>query len=209
MTMATATKRATKRRRKALKAVRAQEKAIYRAKRRLERLWRRVPAEPVGEYAFHLGNGKTLTLAEAFGGKSDLVVVHNMGRRCPMCTTWADGFSGVAHHLEDRAALLVVSPDPAPIQARFARSRAWKFRMASAKGTTFFKDMGFEGDKGFPWPGISVFHREDDGHVVRVSSTFFGPGDEFSPVFGVLPMLEGGQGGWWPKLKYGKRSRRG
>ena len=34
-----------------------------------------------------------------------------MGRGCSYCTLWADGFNGLRHHFEDRAAFVVVSPD--------------------------------------------------------------------------------------------------
>jgi peroxiredoxin len=38
---------------------------------------------------------------------------------------------GIYNHLADRAAVVVVSPDPPEVQQRFAQSRGWKFPMVS------------------------------------------------------------------------------
>ncbi|TVS08776.1 MAG: DUF899 domain-containing protein, partial [Phycisphaerales bacterium] len=48
-------------------------------------------AEPVGEYAFTTSDGE-VSLADLFAGKRDLLIIHNMGKRCSYCTMWADGF---------------------------------------------------------------------------------------------------------------------
>lgn len=183
------------------------EREVYRAKERLDKARHRLPEVEIPDYVLRGADGKPLLLSKAFGAKDDLVVVFNMGVRCPMCTTWADGFSGVAHHLEDRAALLVVSKDPVKVQRPFAKKRGWRFPMASTEGSTFYKDTGFEDAEARPWPGIATFHRTADGRIFRIAKTSFGPGDDFSPVFGVLPLLFQGQNGWWPKLDY-RRPRR-
>ena len=65
------------------------------------------------------------------------------GRGCVYCTMWADGFNGVVPHLEDRAAFVVVSPDEPHVQAEFAASRGWRFRMVAAR-SDFTGDMGYE-----------------------------------------------------------------
>ena len=127
-----------------------------------------------------------------------------MGARCPLCTTWADGFSGVAHHLEDRAALLLASPDAPKAVAAFAKARGWRFAVASTAGSTFSRDMGFEPDADHPWPGVLTFHREEDGRIFRVAKASFGPGDDFCSVFSLMPLLRDGQNGWWPKFSYGR-----
>ena len=64
------------------------------------------------------------------------------------------------------------------------------------------KDMGFEGDKGDPWPGVSTFHRDEDGKIRRVSKAFFGPGDDFCGVWHFLDMLEQGPNNWQPEYEY-------
>ena len=74
---------------------------------------------------------------------SDLFVIHNMGRSCPNCTLWADGFNGIYPHIADRAAFVVASPDPPDVQQSFAASRGWRFPMVSHQGSSFAADMGY------------------------------------------------------------------
>ena len=67
--------------------------------------------------------GETVSLLELFRDKDDLLVIHNMGRSCVYCTMWADGLVSSLPHIEDRTAVVVVSPDPADMQREFAESR--------------------------------------------------------------------------------------
>ena len=57
--------------------------------------------EEVADYVFTNCDG-SVHLSELFGGKPDLIVIHNMGASCPSCTLWADGFNGVYDHLVNR-----------------------------------------------------------------------------------------------------------
>jgi predicted dithiol-disulfide oxidoreductase (DUF899 family) len=140
-------------------------------------------------------------------GKDDLILVHNMGARCPGCTAWADGFNGVFRHLQDRAAFVVATPDSIEDAQKFKLERGWKFNMASASGTTLYEDMGFACDDskhGRYRPGISTFRRMDSGAVVRIARATICPGDEYSSIFSLLNLTEGGSGGWFPKIDYSK-----
>jgi predicted dithiol-disulfide oxidoreductase (DUF899 family) len=148
------------------------------------------------------GEGNKVPLADLFGDKNDLIVVHNMGVRCPYCTLWADGFNGVYRHLEDRAAFAAVSPDDPEVMKGFATGRNWRFRILSNAGGKFTRDMGFESDKGDPWPGLSTFHRDSDGCIRRISHAPFGPGDDFCAVWHMLDMLADGANGWQPQFTY-------
>lgn len=69
-----------------------------------------LPPEPVEEYTLETLAGST-TLADLFGDNDKLLVVHNMGRTCPYCTLWADGFIGLLPHIETRSGFVIVSPD--------------------------------------------------------------------------------------------------
>jgi predicted dithiol-disulfide oxidoreductase (DUF899 family) len=124
-----------------------------------------------------------------FGDKKDLIVIHNMGKSCGYCTMWADGFIGVYKHIERKAAFVLVSPDAPEIQKSFAADRGWGFKMYSAAGTQFIKDMGYVTDAGSYWPGASVFHKDDNGKITRITKTFFGPGDNFCSVWHFYDML--------------------
>jgi predicted dithiol-disulfide oxidoreductase (DUF899 family) len=158
-----------------------------------------IPPEAVPDYRFATPQGE-VALSELFGDKPDLFVIHNMGRGCPACTMWADGFNGVLPHLQSRAAFVVTSPDDPATQAAFAGSRGWKFRMVSHAGTEFAADMGYRSEKGFQ-PGVSVF-RKEGGHIVRVSDAQLGPGDDFCTVYHFFEMLPAGTSGWRPQYAY-------
>jgi hypothetical protein len=79
-----------------------------------------VEPEEVADYHLTTLQG-TVRLSDLFGGKTDLILIHNMGTTCPNCTLWADGLNGIYHHLADRAAVVVSSPDPPEVQQRFRR----------------------------------------------------------------------------------------
>ena len=154
----------------------------------------------VGSYTFQTGAGPR-TLSDLFGEKRDLIVVHNMGRACVYCTTWADGLSGLGAHLSDRAGFALSSPDPVEVQREFAASRGWRFPLVSTAGTTFAADMGFERD-GKALPGFSAFTRDARGVISRVGASVFGPGDDFCALWPMMDQLRGGVDGWTPKYAY-------
>lgn len=160
--------------------------------------------QEVQDYSLTEWDDKSVKLSQLFGDKAELILIHNMGKHCPMCTMWADGFNGVLHHLEDRAAFVVVSPDSPNAQKKFAQSRGWKFKMLSAQGTSFNEDMGF-GTNEDPRPGVSVFLKKN-AEVHRIAKDNFGPGDPYCVVYHFFDLLPGGSAKWRPKFKY-NRSR--
>lgn len=168
---------------------------------------RRRAAAPqaVPDYEFRRGDGSPVRLSELFAGKRDLLVVHNMGKRCAYCTMWADGFNGLRRHLEDRCAFVLASPDEPEVMRDFARGRGWGFRMVSVAGSPFSKDAGFEPEPGHVWPGVSSFHRREDGSIERISSAQFGPGDAFCAVWPLFDLLKDGAAGWEAKFAYGEQ----
>jgi predicted dithiol-disulfide oxidoreductase (DUF899 family) len=176
-------------------------KEIERLQQRATELRRLKPGEPVGEYSFTGWDGEAVTLSELFGDKRELIAVHNMGRKCRYCTLWADGLIGFTKHLEDRAALVVTTPDDPETQRKFARDRGWNFRMVSTQGTTFKKDMGFEPNPGEYWPGVTVFRKNDDGSIEAMSSAQFGPGDLFCSLWHFFDLLPSATE-WEPQYHY-------
>lgn len=178
------------------------DEEIGKVRERIAALRRERAPEPVEDYEVTTSNGATVRLSALFQEKRELLLVHNMGRKCPMCTTWADGFNGLRVHLEARAAFVVSSPDAPEVQREFAASRGWGFRMVSVAGSALPKDLGFAGEPTQYYPGMSVLRRLDDSRIVRVAKTGFGPGDDFCPLFHVLALFPEGQDGWWPKLAY-------
>jgi predicted dithiol-disulfide oxidoreductase (DUF899 family) len=159
-----------------------------------------VAPQEVEDYALSTPAG-TVRLSALFGGKDDLIVIHNMGASCRYCTLWADGFNGIYAHLADRAAFVVATPDAPAAQKRFAESRGWRFPMVSHQGTSFAADMGYHSEKGGWLPGISVF-RHHGKRVLRVADTPLHPGDDYCALWHMFDMLQGGPGDWEPQFQY-------
>ncbi len=169
---------------------------------RLNDARRRAGGRVVQDYALKGTDGAPLRLSELFGGKRDLIVVHNMGRKCPYCTLWADGFIGFSGHLNNRASFVLCSADDPATAREFASSRNWPFLVVSGSGSTFAHDMGFEPKPGEFWPGVSTFHRDPQGMISRVAVAGFGPGDSFCSIWHMFDMLKDGPANWEPKYSY-------
>ena len=152
------------------------------------------------EFVFQTTTGP-LTLAEAFEGKADLVLIHNMGTGCSFCTMWADGFNGVQQHLRDRAGLLLLSPNEPATVEEFAKGRGWKFPVASGRDSGFNEAMGF-GTSNEPYPGFTTFHKAADGTITRICTESFGEFDLYAPIWHMLGRLKDGVNGWEPKFRY-------
>ena len=149
------------------------------------------------DYTFDSVNGQ-VKLSNLFGEQQELIVIHNMGISCPYCTAFADGINGILHYLNSRCEVVLESSDPVDIQQDVVKKRRWKFKVLSThkQGDAFSKDMGICGHHAEP--GFSVFYRDNDGKVERVSYSQFDDGDEFCPVFPILEHLRGGIGDWSP-----------
>jgi predicted dithiol-disulfide oxidoreductase (DUF899 family) len=178
------------------------EKQISQEKKELTALRKKLPPQEVSDYTFKAHDGSEIKLSEMFGAHNDLILVHNMGKACPYCTLWADGFVGFTKHLENRAGFVVVSKDDVDTQREFYQSRNWNFRMYSCHDTTFNKDSKFESEKGGQWPGVSAFHKDETGKIYRTGYTYFGPGDDFCAVWPMLDLLKDGPNEWEPKFAY-------
>ena len=180
----------------ARKAHLAEEKAFTKArdalsKKRYELPWVRVDKN----YVFDGPTGKQ-TLADLFGGKSQLIVYHFMlgpgwEAGCPSCSYLADHFDGAAIHLAQRdVSFVVISRAPFPEIEKYQRRMGWKFEWVSSFGSDFNHDYQVsqsaeEKAKGeayynyeittFPSeerPGASVFYKNDTGEVFHTYSTY-------------------------------------
>ena len=145
----------------ARKAHLAEEKAFTRARDALSKQRRELPWEKVEKnYVFEGPNGKE-TLADLFGGKSQLIVYHFMlgpdwEEGCPSCSLLADHFDGAVVHLAARdVAFAVVSRAPLVQIEKFKRRMGWHFKWVSSFGTDFNFDYAGIGDRG----GESQRHR--------------------------------------------------
>lgn len=148
----------------------------------------------VKDYILKDRDGKEVKLSEMFGDKKNLILVHNMGKGCPYCTMWADGFKDTYKEIEKKAPFVLVSPDTPEVHKEFAESHGWNYPTYSAAGTDFIFDMGYdfikEGKHNY-WPGVSVFEKNDDGRIRRVAKDYFGPGDFYCNIWHFLDLLPG------------------
>ena len=147
------------------------------------------------EYVFDGPTGKA-TLADLFGGKSQLIVYHFMfgpgwKEGCPHCSFWADHFDSVNIHLGQRdTTFAVVSRAPLTEIEPFKKRMGWKFKWVSSFGTDFNYDFNVsftpEQIKSGVLPynygkfkmkidelqGVSAFYRDRNGDIYHTYSTY-------------------------------------
>jgi predicted dithiol-disulfide oxidoreductase (DUF899 family) len=180
----------------ARKAHLVKEKEFTRARDELSRQRRELPWVKVDKsYVFDGPDGKE-TLADLFGGRSQLIVYHFMfgpgwEQGCPSCSLLADHFDGAVVHLAQRdVTLLVVSRAPLPQIDAFKQRMGWRFKWISSHGNDFNRDyhVSFskdEMDRGkvyynydmgeFPSeeaPGASVFYKDANGDIFHTYSSY-------------------------------------
>ena len=136
------------------------EKELTRMGDELARQRRELPWVPVEkEYTFQTADGPR-TLAELFDGRSQLVVYHFMfgpdyEAGCPVCSSIADSFDGVAPHLAARdVTMICISRAPLEKLLAYRERMGWSFNWASSHDSDFNFDFGvFCRDRATGWPG--------------------------------------------------------
>ncbi len=123
------------------------EKELTRRSDELARQRQQLPWVPVEkDYRFETEAGAA-SLADLFGGRSQLLVYHFMfgpeyTGGCPSCSAIADGFSGSAVHLEHHdVGLIAVSRAPVAALEAYKRRMGWAFRWASSLDSEFNFDF--------------------------------------------------------------------
>jgi predicted dithiol-disulfide oxidoreductase (DUF899 family) len=117
-----------------------QSDAIARERQQLP--WVRVEKE----YQFDTEKGPA-TLADLFGGRSQLMIYHFMfgtdyTAGCPSCSSIADGFNGIAVHLMNHdVAFTAVSRAPLEKLLGYRKRMGWTFPWASSGRTDFNRDF--------------------------------------------------------------------
>ncbi len=123
------------------------EKEFTRLRDELSRQRRELPWEKVEKkYVFDGPQGKE-TLADLFGGRSQLAVYHFMfgpgwKEGCPSCSFIADHINASAVHLAARdVRMVVVSRAPLAEIEAFQKRMGWKFHWVSSHGSEFNHDF--------------------------------------------------------------------
>ena len=173
----------------------AKEKELTRMRDQLSSERRELPWVKVEKrYVFDGADGQE-TLAELFGGRSQLLVYHFMlgpgwEQGCPSCSYLADHIDGANLHLPHRdVTLLAVSRAPLPEIEAFKERMGWRFKWVSSYGTDFNRDFhvsftpeelangkvdyNYDLVEGFDeLPGLSAFYKDDNGAVFHTYSAY-------------------------------------
>lgn len=201
----------------ARKALLAREKELTRARDALARQRRELPWVRVDKPYVFEGAGGTQTLADLFGGRSQLIVNHFMlgpgwTEGCIGCSFAADHVEGALPHLAQRdVAYVAVSRAPLPEIAAYKARMGWRFTWVSSFGSDFNFDFNvsfrpedmakgkvtynYEAiDPGIDeLPGYSVFAKGDDGSVFHTYSSFGRGGEALLGAYVLLDMTPKGR----------------
>jgi predicted dithiol-disulfide oxidoreductase (DUF899 family) len=154
------------------------------AQRRQELPWVRVDKA----YRFETDEGSA-SLADLFRGRSQLLVYHFMfgpdyTAGCSSCSSIADGFDGIAVHLENHdVALSAVSRAPLAKLQAYKRRMGWRFPWASSHGGDFNFDFNVAYTEEQQRKGTVEYNFRRGGHAMDVTPAP-GPVVEFAATCG-------------------------
>lgn len=154
----------------------------------LSQLRQRLEPIKIRDYEFETIQGLSQRLSDLIHEEDGLVMVHNMGRTCPYCTTWADGFSDSYHRISSKVPFLVTSKESPEQQEKNRQERNWAFPMVSSQNNRFLEDLGFRKD-GMVYPGLTYLTKNEAGEIFSHGLHVFGPGDEFGMLWHILDLV--------------------
>jgi predicted dithiol-disulfide oxidoreductase (DUF899 family) len=201
----------------ARRALLAEEKAWTRERDRLSQKRRALPWVKVKKNYVFQGVDGTVALSDLFDGRSQLVVYHFMfgpewEEGCPGCSLLCDQVDGARQHFEHNdVSFVAVSRGPIERLEAYRKRMGWKFRWVSSAAS----DFNFDYHVFFPngtrergafynfeerpdpeideLPGVSVFHKDDDGAIYHTYSTYARGGEMFLPVCSWLDIVPKGR----------------
>jgi len=201
----------------ARKAHLAREKELTRARDRLAAERRDLPWVKIEKnYVFDGPDGKQ-TLADLFGGRSQLIVNHFMlgpgwKEGCIGCSFGADNVEGALQHLEQRdVAYVAVSRAPLAEIEAYRKRMGWTFKWVSSFGNDFNYDFHVsfrpedtaKGKVEYNYdmietsmdelPGYSVFARDDAGNIYHTYSSYGRGAEETLVTYRLLDMTPKGR----------------
>jgi predicted dithiol-disulfide oxidoreductase (DUF899 family) len=199
--------------------LRAEEKDLTRRSDALARRRQALPWVPVTtEYRFETDDG-TKTLAELFGGRSQLIVRHFMHgpktpEGCPGCTFETDNLVGAVDHLAHRdVTFILASRSPLEVLNAYKARMGWEIEWVSSEDAF---DHDFYEIMHVPTPrrpgnmldvmelmALSVFAL-DDGVVYHAYSTYDRGTDALNATWQLLDRAPQGRGenfDGWPRKR--------
>jgi len=200
----------------ARKELLSKEKDLTRQRDALAEERRKLPWVKVEKnYVFDTASGKK-TLADLFGGKSQLVIYHFMlgpdwEQGCPSCSLLGDHLDGIGIHLAQRDVnLMMVSRAPFAKIDEFKKRMGWRFPWASSYASDFNFDYGVSATKEdaaketiynyaptkFPSedrPGMSVFYKNANGEVFHTYSFYARGLEDMMALYMILDRVPKGR----------------
>lgn len=195
----------------ARKELLAREKELTRARDELSRRRRALPWVKIEKpYLFDGPNGRE-TLADLFGGNSQLIVQHFMfapgwSEGCVGCSFGADHVDGARRHFEHHdVSFVAVSRAPLAEIEAYRKRMGWGFKWVSSYGSDFNYDFNVsfspeqlaQGSVIYNYeptsqateeePGYSVFFKDEGGDIYHTYSSY-GRGNE--EVIGTYMFLD-------------------
>ena len=158
-----------------------------------------------------------VTLADLFGGKSQLIIYHFMfgpgwKEGCPHCSFWADHYDSVNFHIGQRdTAFAVVSRAPLKEIEPFKKRMGWKFKWVSSFDSDFNFDFNVSFTpkqiKGGVLPynygkfkmkidelqGVSAFYRDKNGDIYHTYSSYARGIDLMNTTYNFLDLTAKGR----------------
>jgi predicted dithiol-disulfide oxidoreductase (DUF899 family) len=205
------------------------EKELTRLRDEISRQRRELPWEEVTKtYVFDGPDGKQ-TLAQLFGGKSQLIVYHFMfgpgwNEGCVGCSFLADHLDGALQHVQQKdIAVVLVSRAPfAEIEA-FKKRMGWNFKWVSSNGSEFNYDyrVSFKPEEvasgsiyynyenrsdsflSEDMSGTSVFYKADSGKIFHTYSSYARGGEELLGSYSLIDLTPKGRQENGPTLSLG------
>jgi predicted dithiol-disulfide oxidoreductase (DUF899 family) len=207
----------------ARKELLVKEKEFTRLRDRLSAERRALPWVKIEkDYVFGGPHGKE-SLADLFGGRSQLIVKHFMlgpgwGEGCVGCSFEMDHVDGIRVHLEQRdVSYVAVSRAPWPEIEAFRKRMGWQIKWVSSHGSDFNYDFHVSftpdeiakgaGDYNYkmgPIPidemsGRSVFTKDGNGAVFHTYSSFGRGGEDVLGTYRLLDIVPKGRNETGPR----------
>ncbi|WP_159009191.1 DUF899 family protein [Bradyrhizobium sp. S69] len=194
----------------------AAEKEFNRQRDALTRRRMAMPWEHVEKSYLFEGPDGALSLADLFGGRSQLIVYHFMfapdwEEACKSCSFWADNFNGIPVHLGHRdVTFTAVSLAPLARIAAYKKRMGWSFPWVSSHGSDFnfdyqasftpdqiaagtYYNYQVQPNKVSEQVGISVFARNGRGELFHTYSCYSRGVDMLNGAYHYLDLVPKGR----------------
>lgn len=188
----------------ALDELRIREKAATRELDAIAAQRRKLPAVQLPEYTLTAEDGSSVTLAEVFDGRSQLLTYHHMWTdgndwQCPGCTGFTSQYTRLDALDAWDARFVIVTNGPIEEALAYKQRVGNRMTWYSSAGSDFGADVGAAPGAGF---ALNTFVRDGDT-VFRVWNTDGRGTEQLGYLFGVLDALPYGRQEQWQDVPAG------